>query len=266
MAVIDKQKIAASFSRAAEQYDSVAHLQQSVGRQLLLLLETTGIDTEGFTCIGDIGCGTGYFTQSLCEYAPSAHYLGIDIALGMLNFSRQHHNRANTHWLCADAESLPLLNQSVNLIFSSLALQWSSNLTQLFSELYRVLKPGGCLAFSTLGPKTLQELRTAWAAVDDLVHVNSFSPKRQWQGVLSQQPWHTLTEYSVLETLQYDRLQQLTQELKTLGAHNMNDGQRLGLTGRERIKQLRQGYEQYREQGKLPASYEVYYWVVQKAV
>ena len=37
----------------------------------------------------------------------------------------------------------------------------------LFVEAARVLEAGGLLLFATLGPDSLQEVRRAWAAVDD---------------------------------------------------------------------------------------------------
>ena len=64
--------------------------------------------------------------------------------------------------------------RSVDLVFCSLMLQWCEPLDAAFGEVRRVLKPGGFFAFSTFGPATLSELRSAWAQADGHNHVNHF--------------------------------------------------------------------------------------------
>jgi malonyl-CoA O-methyltransferase len=61
---------------------------------------------------------------------------------------------------------MPLADNSVAHIFSSLALQWCENIPALMFEIERVLQPGGTAVIATLGPDTLRELRSAWAKVD----------------------------------------------------------------------------------------------------
>ncbi len=66
-AELEKKAVAASFSRAAAVYDSVAHLQREVGVQLLTRLERLpGVPAT----ILDLGCGTGYFYPALRERYP----------------------------------------------------------------------------------------------------------------------------------------------------------------------------------------------------
>jgi SAM-dependent methyltransferase len=72
----------------------------------------------------------------------------------------------------ADVRQLPLANGSLGLAWSNLMLHWLDDppaLNAAFAELHRVLKVGGLLMFSTLGPDTLKELRAAFAKVDDLL-------------------------------------------------------------------------------------------------
>ena len=252
-------KVARSFSRSASTYDSVAYFQRDVGQTLLsLLLEHNKADLSGI-CM-DLGCGTGYFYPRLRK--ACSQYVGVDLSEGMLNFIQD--NYANTQLVCADAENLPFENESIDSIFSNLALQWCNDLSLLFKELYRVLSPGGSLAIATLGPKTLSELKSAWAQVDDCVHVNHFYSSDDWVRAIHGANFLIRKSHYEDCVLKYDKLGELTKELKLLGAHNVNDGQRETLTGRKRLQSLLNSYEQYRVDDKLPASYEVYYYLIQK--
>lgn len=255
--MIDKLKVARSFSRSACTYDQVAYFQRDVGEYLLGLI--LGIDQEGL-CL-DLGCGTGYFREFLVNSFPRSTYLGLDIAEGMLRYCQQRHPSL----LCADAEYLPLSDESCSLIYSNLAVQWCDDLPQLFGELYRVLKSSGTIAFSTLGPETLLELKQAWSAVDNLVHVNSFKSKGQWQQAILDSGFTIEQSHIDITLLRYRQVKDLLDELKTLGAHNVNEGQRQGLTGRRRIQGLLQAYQAFYTGEYYPATYEVLFWVLRKS-
>ena len=115
-----------SFSRAAASYDSYAKLQQQVGEQLLATVPS-GTRQQVRQAV-DMGCGTGYFIPRLVESFQPEHLTGVDLAPGMLSYAREHHAGDNISWVCGDAEALPLAADSVDLIFSSLAIQWCENL------------------------------------------------------------------------------------------------------------------------------------------
>lgn len=252
---LDKAAIAGSFSRAASGYDSVACLQRDVGQRLLQRLDAVAGPVAS---VLDLGCGTGYFLPDLARRFPGAHYIGLDIATGMLAYARRERGRDGC-WVAGDAEQLPLAAGSVDLVFSSLAIQWCQQPEALFAELARVLRPGGTCVFSTLGPATLNELRSAWAAVDSHSHVNEFLPA----GALERASAGTAGLGLQLERegfcMYYQRVRELFDELKTLGAHNVDRNRPAGLGGRRLLGGMMQAYERFREEGRLPASYEVYF-------
>lgn len=261
---LDKQQVARSFSRAASTYDSVADLQRRVGDSLMNYLPQGPLAR-----VLDLGCGTGHFSPQLLAHYSSAQVIGLDLAEGMAAYAADHHGADNQYWLCGDAENLPLADNSIDLIYSSLAIQWCEDNVSLLAEIYRVLAPGGQFLFSTLGPNTLQELRIAWSAVDDYVHVNRFVE----QSVLVTAAGHAGFDAEAFKaqwveeniTLEYDTLKNLTRELKALGAHNVNQGRPAGLMGKRRMRTFIEAYEEQRSAtGLLPATYQVWYGALTK--
>lgn len=256
---LDKKKVAQSFSRAAATYDSVAQLQRDIGTQLFSALPST---VSAQQTILDIGSGTGFFTRQLAAQYRESTVIGLDIAEGMLRYSSTQQNGIS--WLCADAELLPLADNSVDIIFSSLAIQWCNYLPQLLQEITRVLKPGGQVHIATLGPNTLHELKMAWQQVDNYVHVNRFQTVPALVAAI-QSAHLTLGEMKQENrTLYYERLSDLTREIKALGAHNINSGKPEGLTGRSRLLAFKAAYEVFRGAQGLPATYDVIYLKVYK--
>lgn len=256
----DKRQVAASFSRAAASYDSVAELQRDVGRQLLQRLPSDFVPSRWL----DMGCGTGYFTRALASRFAEGHGVALDIAEGMLNHARPLGGAQ--HFIAGDAERLPLQDSTCELIFSSLAVQWCADFDAVLSEAFRVLKPGGIFAFASLCVGTLFELRDSWRQVDGLVHVNRFREFARYEQLCAASGLRALSLENRPHVLHYPDVRSLTHELKALGAHNLNPGRPGGLTGRARILGLVEAYEQFREASGLPATYQVVYAVLEKPV
>jgi malonyl-CoA O-methyltransferase len=195
---------------------------------------------------------------------PAARYLGLDLAQGMVDYARAR-LPGQGEWLVADAESLPLASASVDLVFSSLAIQWCERPGALFAELARVLRPGGRCVFTTLGPATLRELRTAWAAVDRHQHVNSFLPATTLETAAAGAAGLHLQLQSHQYRMQYSRVRDLLHELKGLGAHNVTRQRPSGLTGRKTLQGMVRAYEEWRCDGLLPATYDVLFGTLERA-
>ncbi len=264
---IDKARMRASFDRAAASYDAAAVLQREVRMRMLARLDLIKLAPA---LILDAGCGTGHASHALAERFPGADVVSLDIALGMLRMtqaSRPGLRARIARWLgldrqqlvCADIERLPLASASTGLVWSNLALQWCNDLDLAFTEAQRVLQPGGLFMFSTLGPDTLKELRTAAAAGSGHVHVSRFIDMHDIGDALVRAGFTAPVLDVERFTLTYDDALAAMRDLKAIGAHNAAAGRSRGLGGRGFLQRLVEGYEQFRQQGKLPATYEVVY-------
>ena len=267
----NKRLVRVAFDRAASSYDAHAVLQREIADRMSARLDYIKHQPQ---TILDAGAGTGYGTRSLRSRYPEASIVALDLALAMLKIARppvgfwQKMRRSPPlHALCGDIDSLPLKTSSVDMVWSSLALQWCNDLNVSFAELYRVLAPGGLLMFATFGPDTLKQLRAAFAAVDDYHHVNQFVDMHDIGDVLMSVGFNAPVMDMEYITLTYADLKTLLRELKAIGAQHVNAGRHPGLTSRSRWQALEAAFERFREDGRLPATYEVIYghaWVNQK--
>ena len=269
--MLQKRDIRRAFNKSAAHYDKVAILQRQVADEMLQRLDMVKPE---FLQILDAGCGTGYALADLSKRYPKARVLALDLADEMLRVSRARNRSALSLfnplrraplYVCSDLEQLALADNSVDLVFSNLSLQWCNDFDKVMREWQRVLKPGGMLLFSSLGPDTLRELRDCWQTVDGKQHVHQFVDMHIVGDALLNagfaEPVMDVDHY----TLTYSDVMALMRDLKTLGASNALDTKSKALTGKRRLAQLAQAYEQYRVQQRLPATYEVVFGHAWKA-
>ncbi len=248
---LDKTKIKQSFSNASRTYDNVAELQRNVGRDLLKLFSPSELTGN----IIDLGCGTGFLTQKLLAHCENL--IALDLALPMLQITRE--KLGNTiNYVCADAEKLPFLTESIDHIFSNVALQWCLPIDKTLSELHRILKTDGELIFSTFGSETLQELKSAWLKVDNFSHINEFYTQHQLKLFLEQANFSNIEIKNQRYVSRYDSVLALMHELKNLGAHNVNSQRNKNLTGKTSLKSMLAHYP-LNESGEIFATFEVIY-------
>lgn len=257
----DKAGVRRNFDGAADAYEQVAVLQQVIGDRLLDRLHAIRLNPA---CILDLGSGTGRVSRHLSGRYQTARVLELDIAFNMLIKSRQNNGLDKQHRLCADAEKLPLADDSMDFAFSNLMFQWVSDLDLAFAETYRTLRPGGLLLFSSFGPDSLLELRNSWASVDDYVHVNAFTDMHDVGDALLRAGFAEPVMETERFTLVYGSGMALMRELKMLGAGNVNAGRRRSVTGKGKLKAMLAEYNSRYGNDGLPATFEAVYghaWV-----
>ncbi|MGI8411008.1 MAG: class I SAM-dependent methyltransferase [Solirubrobacteraceae bacterium] len=124
-----------------------------VGRAQVLgkLRKLVGAELEGgYRRSLEIGAGTGYFSLNLLQEGVVDQATCTDISPGMLaelmaNAQRLGVNATSTR---ADAESLPFPDESFDLVVGHAVLHHLPDLHRALTEIYRVLRPGGRIAFA----------------------------------------------------------------------------------------------------------------------
>jgi malonyl-CoA O-methyltransferase len=262
--MLAKTKIKQAFAAASQTYDDVAALQRQVGRTLWQQLGELPINTT----LLDIGCGTGFMLTELVNKQQVLPYFSIalDIAEPMLSIAQQNLiKHQSITYLCADAERLPLQDQSVDIVISNLALQWCRNLADVFNDINRILKPGGIIGFSTFGAQTLQELKTAWQTVDAYQHVNDFFQAEEVSNTLRQAGFTECSLAVVNHQASYPSVYELMTELKQLGAHTVIDGHNPKLTSKTAMQRMVAAYERQTDGGSIPATFEIISIIAKRA-
>lgn len=105
-------------------------------------------------CILDIGCGMGTSIFDMAGIlAQDVKFIGIDcshnmIAKAMDNLSEHHELEGRVKFIVGEAEDLPVVSGEIDLVFSECVFNLAPNRRKLISEVNRVLKKGGRIAYS----------------------------------------------------------------------------------------------------------------------
>lgn len=247
---VDKAAIAAAFSRAANHYEQFADLQRLSGDRLLARVATRQADE-----LLDAGCGTGWYSR--VWQRRGSRVVALDLSASMLAVCQQQ--QSAERFIEADIEAIPLADKSVDLAWSNLALQWCADIHLALAELYRVTKPGGCIAFTTLVSGSLIELRQAWQAVDQRQPVNTFMTIqdiehacRFWRTSLQ---CHPITQY-------FPDVISAMRSLKGVGATHLHHGRQPQLTTRKQLQHLTATWPQHQE--GYPLSWQIISGVIER--
>ncbi len=252
---LDRHQLQRAFARAAASYERHDALQREVEARLFDSLDYYDGKPQR---VLDVGCGTARGTARLRKRWRGADVIALDLSPSMLRQARHH-----VGWLrpfariCADGQALPFADRSMDVVYSNLCLQWCDKPRPLLAECARVLKPGGFMVASSLGPDSLGELRAAWAEADPAhPHVGRFLDLHDiGDAALAAGLKDPVLDADHL-TLDYAAPRGLLADLKGLGATLADRERARGLTGKARFKAMLAAYPR-RADGRIAATWEV---------
>jgi len=254
-ALLDPRQVARRFGAAAATYDAAAWLQGLARDELLSRLDLLQAPPAR---VLDLGAGTGLAARRIKRHFPRAVVIAADIAAPMLAVARSRSRFwRRIHCVQADAQSLPFADASFDLVFSNLMLQWLVPPDIALAGISRVLKPGGLLLASSFGPETLRELRAAWGAADAGAHVHEFIDVHDLGSALSRAGFAETVLDVDRHVRHYAGARALMQELRALGARNLDARRARGLTGRGAFARMNAAYETLRTPAGLPATWQL---------
>jgi malonyl-CoA O-methyltransferase len=242
------------FDRVAADYDQFAALEQEVGGRLMERLEFQKRVPQR---IIDLGSGTGQCAHELKRRYRKAQVIALDTSLAMSQRARKRSSLLRPlQALCADLEQLPLAERSMDLVFSNLAFQWAEEFASLSSGLRRIVRPGGLVLFSTLGPDSMKEFRQAAGYSDESSLPRYFAEMHQIGDALLAAGFTEPVMDSEYITVEYRDFDHLLNELESTGAAtHFGDWAAQTASGHG----LLENYRDFQRDGRFPVTWEIVY-------
>ncbi|MQA37354.1 methyltransferase domain-containing protein [Rugamonas aquatica] len=269
-APIDQERVRALFARP-ERIAPSDFLRREIASRMFERLELVKLAPQR---VLDAGCGAGADLPLLQKSYPAAHILGLDAAPAMLRaaqgpaaktsslnqlLSKLLPAKTGVDLLCGDFAELPLGPNSVDLVWSNLALHWHPQPDRVFAEWRRVARVNSLLMFSCFGPDTFRELRAAFAEADLAPHVLPFVDMHDFGDQLVEAGFSTPVLDMEGITVTYDTPQALLADVRALGGNPLGTLSR-GLIGKQAWQRMLATLEKGRRpDGKLGLTFEVIY-------
>ncbi|MFM9968527.1 MAG: methyltransferase domain-containing protein [Burkholderiales bacterium] len=161
--------------------------------------------------------------------------------------------------ICGELSSLPLIDASVDMIWSNLSLAWATDIGAAFSECHRVLVDGGLLMFSTYGPDTLRELKEAFNNCDERPHVHEFADMHDLGDQLVARGFADPVMDMDKIVYSYGDVETLIDDQRRSGQINVMANRARGLTGRAAWSRMLSAYPKQSDSGRIEATFEIVY-------
>ncbi|CAI86680.1 methyltransferase domain-containing protein [Pseudoalteromonas translucida] len=231
-----KKGAQSKFSKAASSYNHHANVQKQAADDLFKLIKANANSSNKAKLCIDLGAGPLVNTHTLQTLFGSV--IAMDLSLNMLQSSA-----LNTPRLCADMDNLPLQANSIDIIYSNFAVQWSADFAQLLKSLYTALKPGGQVYISCVIEGSLNEIKTAFSALDNNSHINTFNSEQYINQSVQKSGFTINTIQKALYSDEFTSPLNAIRSIKAIGATAQNHSNtRRGLLTKHALQQVCSAY------------------------
>jgi ubiquinone/menaquinone biosynthesis C-methylase UbiE len=117
-----------------------------------------------------ISDGDGGVARALAQRLP-AEVIGVDVAAHLLRHAAAQSPHLPLRWVPRQAEALSLADQAVDRVLMSLVIHQIAHREQALLEVYRVLRPGGCVLVRTVAPEVALQARVPFRFFPKVAHV-----------------------------------------------------------------------------------------------
>lgn len=190
---------AATYSISANYWKNVSFdnaqkwLRYNVSKNIHNYLRICEIHPKYITHILDIGCSIGISSEYLANSFRHSKIHGIDLSPYFLAIAsyRKSQNENNINYVHANAEMIPLKDESINMVCMNFILHEVPYLARMkiFKEIYRILKPDGILAILDLDPDKLRENL-------------DYNPFRKWAFEVTEPHIYNYYQYNMVDSLE----------------------------------------------------------------
>lgn len=255
---IDPDTVCARFNRVASHYEPASFVEARLCENLLKRLDFMSLSPKN---ILDLGTGTGRCARAMAQRYPEAKIVGVDFASAMIEQAQHNnkHDNRNISYSLADIHSLPFAKYSFDLVISNALFPFIADVDAAFQQVQKVLTKRGCFIFTTFGPDTLHELRSAWSALSDFPRVLPFMDMHDLgDALISSGLVEPLLDRDTL-TVTYQDIAKMFSELKNAGLSNCLTDRKKGLLGKNTYKKLLASYPFDTAKNCYPVTLEVVY-------
>jgi len=265
---IDPAAVSRQFARRSP-LDAAQFLYGEIAQRMLQRLSYIRIQPKD---ILDAGCGAAHALDPLRARYPDQRYTGLDACGPLLDTARSRYAAKPGFWhklrnkptptpgfVQADLAETGLPDESLDLVWSNLALHWHPEPHLVLQEWRRILRIDGLAMYSSLGPGTFKELREAVHEAGLGTHTMEFVDMHDFGDLMIQVGFADPVMDQEIITLTYGSADKLLEDVRNLGG-NPHPERRVGAAGRQWRARLIRALERRRHaDGTIHLSLEVAY-------
>ena len=230
------------FGTKSKFYDEYAKIQSEIADFTAKFSKKNGITADGFWL--DLGSGTGFAKKGMMP-DQNINIISLDIAL------------TDKIDICADFDFLPFRENSFDKVISCSAVQWSQNIENLMSNIYKILKKDGIFILSLFENGTLenlQNLQKKWGVIPQV----SFYDKNYFEVIITD--FNILASESKVFSQKFSDGYSALKSISKIGATN-HGGKFLS---RKMLRNFVKEYEKSFENGVIIHDYRALFYVLEK--